>query len=126
MKTNLSLVCEKLKESHKKGKRYSIIVIAEGVGNSQEVVDEIRTTCGYEVRLTRLGYIQRGGSPTARSRFLASLFGSEAVKMIVNGERTKMVGLMNGRIASKTLQYVCEREKPLDLNLLRLAQELAI
>ncbi|MCK4953668.1 6-phosphofructokinase [Candidatus Bathyarchaeota archaeon] len=125
-KRDLGMVCDRLKESHNKGKRYSIIVIAEGVGKTQEVVDVIRTTCGYEVRLTSLGYIQRGGSPTARSRLLASLFGSEAVKMVLNDERNKMVGLKKDRIESRSLKYVCESEKPLDLNLLRLAEELAI
>ncbi|MCK4952234.1 6-phosphofructokinase [Candidatus Bathyarchaeota archaeon] len=125
-KKDLSMVCDRLKESHNKGKRYSIIVIAEGVGKTQEVVDVIRTTCGYDVRLTRLGYIQRGGSPTARSRLLANLFGSEAINMVLNGEMNKMVGIENGKIVSKSLKYVCEMEKPLNLKLLRLAEELAI
>jgi len=126
VKTNLGLLCEKLKESHKRGKRYSIVVIAEGLGKTQEAVDTIRANCGYEVRVTSLGYIQRGGSPTARSRLLANLFGSEAVKMVLKGERNKMVGLKKDKIISRSLKYVCENEKPLNLNLLRLAKELAI
>jgi len=77
------------------------------------------------VRISVLGYAQRGGSPTARSRLLASLFGNKAVELLLKGQGNRIVGLQNGQISTVSLEKSCKTEKPLDLNLLLLANVLA-
>jgi len=125
VKVDLDETCEKLKESRKKGKKSSIIVAAEGVGDTRAMVEEIKSCTGYEVRLSVLGYIQRGGNPTARSRLLAELFGDKAVELLLEGERNRLVGLQDGRIVSEDLEHSVRSAKNLDMKLLHLAKELA-
>lgn len=119
-------IFDKVDECRRKGKRSSIIVAAEGFGNTERIAEEIRSHTGSDVRLSVLGYIQRGGSPTARSRRLGNLFGSKAVELLLDGERSRVVGLHGGTLASEDLRRSCESVKPLDLKLLRLAEELAV
>ncbi len=122
---NLDEICEKLKHARKEGKTSEIIVMAEGAGNSQSIVDYIARNTGYEVRLSILGHIQRGGSPTAVSRALACQFGHHAVEMLIEGAEEKMVGIKDGRIVSVDLEYAWSGEKALDLRLYQLARILS-
>ena len=114
-----------LKENSAKGKKSSIIVAAEGIGDTRKLAKEIEKNTAAEVRLSILGYAQRGGSPTARSRLLASLFADKAVKLLLKRRGNRIVGLQKGRITSIELEKSCKTEKPLDLKLLRLASVLA-
>ena len=114
-----------IKENSAKGKRSGIIVAAEGVGDTRRLAREIQNNTGAEVRLSILGYAQRGGNPTARSRLLASLFANEAVRLLLNKEGNRIVALQGGSIANVKLEESCSKEKPLDLNLLRLARVLS-
>jgi len=86
---------------------------------------EIERETGKEVRLSILGYAQRGGSPTARSRLLASLFANKAIEILMQNHGNRVVGLQNGEISSIDLKKSCENEKKLDFGLLDLAYELA-
>jgi 6-phosphofructokinase 1 len=123
---SLEKIVRTLEESSAKGKKSGIIVAAEGIGDTRKLLKEIEKETGLEVRLSVSGYAQRGGNPTARSRLLANLFGNRAVELLLNKQGKRMVGLQKGRITSIELEQVCKTEKPLDLNLLRLAQTLAI
>jgi 6-phosphofructokinase 1 len=114
-----------LKENSAKGKRSGIIVAAEGIGDTRKLAREIEENTGAEVRLSIVGYAQRGGSPTARSRLLASLFAEKAVELLLNECGNRIVGLQNGKITSISLKESCKTEKPLDLSLLKLAKALA-
>jgi len=114
-----------IKENTAKGKKSGIIVAAEGIGDTRKLAREIEQNTGTEARLSILGYAQRGGSPTARSRFLASLFANEAVELLSKGQGNKVVGLRNGKIVSIDLRESCNKEKPLDFNLLKLSRILA-
>jgi 6-phosphofructokinase 1 len=114
-----------LKENARKGKKAGIIVAAEGCGKVGEIAQEIEEKTGSEVRLTILGYVQRGGSPTARSRFLASLFAEKAVEVLCQNKGNLAVALHNGKVETVTLEKVCCKTKPLDLSLIRLADMLA-
>ncbi len=114
-----------LKESAAKGKKSSIIIAAEGIGDTRKLAKEIERNTGTEVRISVLGYAQRGGSPTARSRFLANLFASEAVDLLAAGRGSQIVGLQKGAITSIELEKSCRTEKTLDLQLLELAEMLA-
>lgn len=114
-----------LRESAAKGKKSSIIIAAEGIGDTRELAKEIERNAGTEVRISVLGYAQRGGSPTARSRFLANLFASKAVELLVARQGSQIVGLQRGTTTSIGLEKSCGTEKPLDLQLLKLAEMLA-
>ena len=114
-----------IKENSSKGKRSGIIVAAEGVGDTRKLAREIEENTEAEVRLSILGYAQRGGNPTARSRLLASLFANKAVELLAEGQGSRIVGLQDGRIASIELKKSCNTKKLLDVNLLKLARVLA-
>jgi 6-phosphofructokinase 1 len=106
------------------GRKRGFIALEVGISVGAEVI--LVPEHGSEVRLTILGYAQRGGSPTARSRLLASLFAEKAVDLLVQEQGNKVVGLQNGAITSMDLEKSCETQKPLDLRLLELAEMLAI
>jgi 6-phosphofructokinase 1 len=118
-------IFETLRENSAKGKKSGIIVAAEGIGNNRRLASAIQEHVGADVRLSILGYAQRGGNPTARSRLLANLFANKAVGLALSEQGNRMVGLHEGRINSIELRKSCETEKPLDLSLLRLANVLA-
>jgi len=118
-------IFQTLKENSQKGKKSSIIVKAEGAGDAGLLAREIEGRTGSEVRISVLGYAQRGGSPTARSRLLASLFGSKAVELLLKGRGNRIVGLQNGQTSATSLEKSCKTEKPLDLSLLLLANVLS-
>jgi 6-phosphofructokinase 1 len=125
VKSENEKIFARIKEIKEKGKKSGIIVTAEGIGNSHQLATEIENATGAEVRLTILGYTQRGGNPSARSRLLASLFAKEAVELLSRGEGGRAVVLQNGKITSIELEESCMTEKPLDLSLLDLAKVLA-
>jgi 6-phosphofructokinase 1 len=116
---------EIIRENKAKGKKSGLIVAAEGVGDTRLLADQIQRNTRTEVRLSIIGYAQRGGNPTARSRLLASLFANRAVELLSEGTGNSVVGLQNGRIESIELQKSCMTEKTLDPNLLRVAKLLA-
>lgn len=114
-----------IRENIAKGKKSGIIVAAEGIGDTRKLARDIEQKTGTEVRLSILGYAQRGGSPTARSRLLAGLFANQTIELLVGEEGNRIVGLQNGKITSIDLEESCRTEKPLDLSLLKLATVLS-
>jgi 6-phosphofructokinase 1 len=116
---------ETIRENRAKGKKSALIVAAEGIGDTHLLAGQIQRNTKAEVRLSIIGYAQRGGSPTTRSRLLASLFAEKAVEVLSGEEGNRVVGLQNGRIESVELQKSCETEKTLDPTLLELAAVLA-
>jgi len=122
---DLDQVCRKLQKYREMGKKTTIAVVAEGVGNSSEIVDYIQRHTKYEVRLSKLGYILRGGSPTARSRILASMFGVHAVERLLDGARKEIVAIRRGEVVSADLESAWRREKPINKKLLQMADILA-
>jgi len=125
VKFNVKKIVQKLEENSAKGKKSGIIIAAEGVGDTRKLGQEIEKEAGVEVRLSVLGYAQRGGSPTGRSRLLADLFADKAVELLLKEEDKRIVGLQKGKITSIDLEESCRTEKPLDLDLLKLASVLA-
>jgi 6-phosphofructokinase 1 len=115
-----------IRENARKGKKTGIIVAAEGCGNTSEIAKDIEKQTSAEVRLSILGYAQRGGSPTARSRLLASLFAEKAVELLCQEQGNRVVGLQKGTVTSIDLEKSCETWKPLDLRLMKLAEMLSI
>ncbi len=104
-------------ERLKKGKPYSIVVVAEGIQTrdgkkaAQFIAEEIEYETGFETRETVLGYIQRGGSPTAYDRNLATRMGGHATELIANGKFGRMVSLQGSKIVSVPLADVAGKLK---------------
>jgi len=125
VKVEKEIIINRLTENSAKGKRSGIIVAAEGIGDTRKLGAKIEKSTGTEVRLSVLGYAQRGGSPTARSRLLASLFADEAVNLLSKERGNRVVALQKGAVTSIDLERSCGSEKPLDLSLLKLADVLS-
>ncbi len=111
--------------------RSSIVVVAEGEsqGGASRLAEELKLDPAFEdidLRVCILGHTQRGGSPTARDRVLASRFGIAAVKALIDGYSNMMVGLVDNEITFTPLREVCSRKKDIDYDLLNLAQQLSI
>jgi 6-phosphofructokinase 1 len=109
-----------------RGKTSEIIAFAEGAGSSTEFAKKLEDGTGFEVRVSILGYIQRGGRPTARTRILASKFGEEAVKLLHEGRSNLLVCLDQGRICSKPIEDVIGKEKQFNIHQYKLIETLAI
>jgi len=114
-----------IRENMAKGKKSGLIVAAEGIGDTRLLAGQIQRNTKAEVRLSIIGYAQRGGNPTARSRLLASLFAQKAIQLLSRKEGGRVVGLQDGKIGSVELQKSCNTDKVLDPALLRLAKLLA-
>lgn len=125
-KCPMNQIIATIKENARKGKKTGIIVAAEGVGDNTKLSQEIQEHTNSEVRLSIVGYAQRGGSPTARSRLLASLFAEKAVDILCKEEGNRVVGLQHNSITSIELEKACATKKPVDLRLLELATMLSI
>lgn len=80
------------------GKHHYIVVVAEGVGNAAEIAKKVEEFTGIETRLTSLGYVQRGGSPSVRDRLTASLMGIKAIECIDNGKTGRIIVEQGGEI----------------------------
>lgn len=123
----LEKVAEIVEQAYIKGKTHALIVIAEGAKyKTSEVAAHLqRDEVGFEVRTTILGHVQRGGSPTAFDRLLATRLGAEAVRQLVQGASGVMVGLVGNRIQPTPLEEVVNRRKELDLTFYEMAEVLA-
>ncbi len=97
-KLDLDSVCRKLSETYKRGKRYSIIVVAEGAASGYDVAKAIKEKTEFDASVTVLGYIQRGGSPSAKDNIMASRMGSMAVDAIAENTMNCLVGANLGEI----------------------------
>jgi 6-phosphofructokinase 1 len=108
---------------NKSKKAFSIVVVAEGEehGGALEIVEQIKKIDPlFDARVTILGHIQRGGSPTAYDRVLASRLGNAAVEALLRGETNKMAGLINNKVVLTSFDDAIHKTKPLDQDLLRL------
>ena len=114
-----------LKRSKKSGKSSSIVVVAEGDQSGKnifELADYVRVNLNeYEVKVTVLGHIQRGGTPSCFDRVLASRLGVGAVDALLNNERGVMIGVANNKIVSVPFEDAIKGDNEIDLNLIRVA-----
>jgi 6-phosphofructokinase 1 len=115
---DMNEVCRELIENRNKGKMSSIIIKAEGVDiSTADLEDTIRERTGLDVKMVILGHLQRGGSPTASDRMLASRLGHEAVKMLYENVSGKALGIVDGEIKSFELAEALKMKKDKIVNL---------
>ncbi|KML45401.1 MULTISPECIES: 6-phosphofructokinase [Bacillaceae] len=119
-------IAERLKKGHERGKKHSIIVVAEGVCSGVEFAKQIKETTNFDTRVSVLGHMQRGGSPTAFDRVLASRLGAYAVELILEGKGGRAVGIQNNKLVDHDIIEILDREHTLDLDLYKLSKELSI
>lgn len=119
-------VVEKLTRGITRGKRHSIILVAEGVGSAYKVGDIISERSGLDTKVTVLGHIQRGGTPTALDRIIASKMGGLAVELLRTGKTNLMTGIIGNKMVTISLNEAVETKKTLDLEGYNLAGILSI
>ena len=140
---SIEKVCKSLNARHKRGKSFSIIVVSEGAhiegytdedvekivgkrhrsGKIGEVLAElIEEKTGYETRVSVLGHIQRGGTPTAYDRIIGTRFGFKAVELVKEGKYGKMVSLHNNKISFVDIKDAVKKRKAIDKDLLEIAK----
>ena len=113
-------------ESRKKGKSHHIIINAEGIGHSTSMARRIEAATGIETRATILGYMQRGGNPTATDRYYASIMGAYAVDIMRAGKTNRVVGYRNGRFVDYDIEEALKMEKGIDEYQYEVAQLLTV
>jgi 6-phosphofructokinase 1 len=118
-------ICDGLRSAATKGKRSSIIVVAEGAARAADIKDFIQRNTGFEARYLVLGHMQRGGSPTAFDRVLALRLGAYAANRLLSGYKGEMVGVDGGRLVAHPLSYVLSTEASVDPEKLLLAEVMA-
>ncbi len=145
---DINSVAKKIIERKNAGRNFSIIVVAEGALTKEEalldkkelkksrakmkysiayrVANELEEVTGLESRVTVLGYLQRGGTPSSYDRILASRFGTEAAHFLARGEFGKLVALQNGEIVGVPLSEIagCVKNIPVDHSMIQVAREL--
>ncbi|CAI6026770.1 ATP-dependent 6-phosphofructokinase [Paenibacillus sp. JJ-100] len=119
-------VADRMKANFAHGKRHSIIIVAEGVGKGEDVAKELMERCPtFEPRVTVLGHIQRGGTPTPFDRNLASRLGDFAVRSLIAGETDKGCGIIKGELVLTDIDKVVNTKKVFDMETYELAQRLS-
>ncbi|MDQ0862351.1 6-phosphofructokinase [Bacillus sp. V2I10] len=123
-------VIDRIKQGYKRGKTHSIIVVAEGafngVGKGIEIGRVIRERTGFDTKVTILGHLQRGGSPSAYDRMMSSQMGAKAVDLLVESEKGVMVGLKNGKLIHSPFEEAAKEKHSVDLSIYHLARSLSI
>lgn len=119
-------IIKRLRSGYERGKKHSIIVVAEGVISGMEIGRQIQEATNFDTRVSVLGHIQRGGSPTAFDRVLASRMGARAVELLMEGKGGRAVGIENNQLVDYDIIEALGRVHSLDLELLKLSKELSI
>lgn len=128
-KTYIEHLLKKLNRDNSQKKSSSIIIVAEGddFGGAYKVAEAVKNKYPfYDIRVTVLGHIQRGGSPSARDRVLASQLGAGAVEFLLKGEKDVMVGLVDKKLVLTPFNQAVKHNQEINKELLDLAEVLAL
>lgn len=123
---NMAEIAERLKKGSERGKKHSIIIVAEGVCSGVDFAKELMEKTHFDTRVSVLGHIQRGGSPTAFDRVLASRLGAKAVELLIEGKGGRAVGIEKNQIVDYDIIDALGKKHNLDLDLFKLSKELSI
>lgn len=125
IKVDLAKIARKI-EKHRIGKRHTLIIVAEGAASATDVASSIKLLAGHEVRVSVLGHIQRGGSPSAMDRILAAEFSKKAIDLLINGKSGCMVGIRSMKIVTNKFEDILETKKGIDKDLYKLSHILSL
>jgi 6-phosphofructokinase 1 len=118
-------IANRMKDNFQHGKRHSIIIVAEGAGRGEDIARQITERNGIEPRVTVLGHIQRGGTPTHNDRILASRLGDFAVRRLMEGDSGKACGIIRGELTATPIEQVVATKKEFNMELYELAMRLS-
>ena len=119
-------VARRLLECHNSGKSHYIVVVAEGAGDTVEISNRIETQTGIESRVTILGHLQRGGSPSTRDRMMASWMGTLAIKSLVSGDYGHVVSYRQGRVITIEIEEALQMTKTISPEEIETAYQIAL
>lgn len=123
---DINEIAERLRRGEERGKKHSIIVIAEGVSSGVEFAKQLKEAANLDTRVSVLGHIQRGGSPSASDRVLASRLGARAVELLIEGKGGRAVGIENNALVDYDIIEALDKHHKLDIDLYKLSKELSI
>lgn len=113
---NEQMIINNIIQNRKKGKRHHIIINAEGIGHSTSMARRIEAATGIETRATILGYMQRGGSPTCKDRYYASIMGSYAANILCEGKTNRVVAHTKGEFVDYDIDEALAMKKDIPEN----------
>ncbi|MCP3762489.1 MULTISPECIES: 6-phosphofructokinase [Domibacillus] len=123
---DMNKIASKLKRSQERGKKHSIIVVAEGVMTGNKFGAIIEELTGFDTRVSVLGHMQRGGTPSASDRVLASRLGAHAVELLLEGKGGRAVGIEQNQIVDYDIIEALSKPHKVDQRMYELSQELSI
>lgn len=123
---NMNEICDKIMQGRTRGKKHSIIILAEGAGDAKEISEQIENKTGIITRYSVLGYTQRGGAPSAYDRLIGSQMGAMAVKLLNDSARKRAVGVTDGGIFDMDLEDALAVKKVFDETTYELTKILSI
>ncbi|GAU78057.1 6-phosphofructokinase [Fusibacter sp. 3D3] len=119
-------LCQTILRGKKRGKLHSIILLAEGVGKPYEIAEQITAKTGSDVKVSIIGYLQRGGTPTPSDRILGSRLGSYAVEQLIAGKAGRAIGIKGNQVVDIDITEALSMKKDYDKEIYELARILAI
>ncbi len=122
----LATIVDRLKRGHNRGKKHNIIVLSEGIGSGIQLGEQIQQETGFETRVSVLGHLQRGGTPSAQDRVLASRLGAKAVDLLLTKQFGKIVGLQQNKLMSIGYEEALREKHVLNTGMYHLSEQLSI
>lgn len=111
MNFSMDEIVKEIEDGRRRGKKHTIIMLAEGVMNGNEFAEKLQEYKNYHTRVTVLGHVQRGGSPSARDRVLGSLFGYNAVQLLKEGKGGLCIGISGSQVVFNDIIETLERKR---------------
>ncbi|MEM9885826.1 MAG: 6-phosphofructokinase [Bacteroidota bacterium] len=127
--TSIDALCGLLKKGAKRKKLFSIVIVAEGNqnGGAIEIAEKVKEKFNYyDSKVSIIGHLQRGGSPTAMDRLVASRLGFKAVEKLLEGKKNVALGIVNNEVVETSFEDAITQQKPLNRDLLKMADVLAV
>lgn len=126
VKYNMDEICDKIMQGRARGKKHSIIILAEGAGDAKALSELIESKTGITTRYSVLGYTQRGGTPSAFDRLIGSQMGAKAVELLNNGVKNRVLGVKGNEIFDMDMEEALKIEKKFDETTYELTKILSI
>lgn len=123
---DLDSICKKILEQKSTGKKHFEIIVAEGVGHSDEIASYIQEHTGIDTRATILGYVQRGGAPSCYDRVMAARMGCFAVELLESGAKNRVIAVKNNKLVDYDIEEALGMQKKYDEHLHKLLATLSI
>lgn len=126
VKYNMDEICDKIMQGRARGKKHSIIILAEGAGDAKALSEQIESKTGITTRYSVLGYTQRGGTPSAFDRLIGSQMGAKAVELLINSVKSRVLGVRGNEIFDMDMEEALKIEKKFDETTYELTKILSI